>query len=71
VERKGNVDLTPENKHHIDNLSYEGLLQHWRFAAIGDPWFQGETGEYWGTRMRELSATVDHVAVSKRIGWGI
>ena len=33
------------NKRHIDNLTYGQLLSRWRFAPIGDPWFQGETGE--------------------------
>jgi len=64
------MDLTEENKKTIDAMSYEGLLSKWRFAPSGDPWFQGETGEYWGKRMNELRKTSDHVAASKRIGWG-
>lgn len=65
------MDLTPENKTHIDNLSYEGLLNHWRFAPVGDEWFQGETGVYWGERMKELRSADPGGAVdaSKQIGW--
>lgn len=65
------MDLTAERKAIIDKKSYEQLLSHWRFAAIGDPWFQGETGEYWGKRMSELRAkdNATHVAASKKIGW--
>ena len=64
------MNLTEENKKTIDAMSYEGLLSKWRFAPSGDPWFQGETGEYWGKRMNELRAQgVDHVGASKRIGW--
>jgi hypothetical protein len=63
------MDLTPENKTYIDSLSYESLLSHNRFAPVGDKWFQGETGDYWLKRMRELRDTVDHVAISKKIGW--
>jgi len=64
------MDLTPENKEKIDSMSYEQLLSKWRFAPVGDPWFQGETGHYWGKRMAELRAKgADHVAASKRIGW--
>ena len=65
------MDLTPENKKHIDSLGYEALLSRWRFATVGDAWFQGETGDYWGKRMAELrSADPDgHVAASKSIGW--
>lgn len=64
------MNLTPENKAHIDSLSYEQLLSRWRFAPLGDPWFQGETGDYWSKRMKELrEAGTDHVQVSKNIGW--
>ncbi len=64
------MKLTEENKKHIDSLSYEGLLRHWRFAPVGDPWFQGETGEYWSKRMKELrDRGADHIGASKSIGW--
>lgn len=64
------MKLTPERKQYIDSLSYESLLRQWRFTSIGDPWFQGETGEYWGQRMKELREQgADHVGVSKKIGW--
>jgi len=65
------MDLTPENKASIDKMDYEGLLHRWRNAPIGDPWFQGETGEYWGKRMKELREQgANHVQASKNIGWG-
>ena len=48
------MDLTPENKQYIDGLSHYDLLSHWRFAPVGNKWFQGETGEYWQKRMIEL-----------------
>ena len=65
------MDLSEENKKYIDKLSYYGLLERWRNSPAGDPWFQGETGKYWGERMRAMrdSGTVDHVATSKQIGW--
>jgi len=64
------MNLTEENKKHIDSLHYEELLSHWREAPIGDKWFEGETGEYWGKRMAELRKQgVDHTAASKNIGW--
>jgi len=61
--------LTEKNKKHIDSLSYEGLLRHWRFAPAGDPWFEGETGAYWSERMAELAKGADTVGASKRLGW--
>lgn len=66
------MDLTKENKEHIDGLSYEELLHKWRFAPNGDRWFQGETGVYWGKRMAEVRSSIgndEHVRASKNIGW--
>jgi hypothetical protein len=65
------MDLTPENRAHIDSLNYEGLLSHWRFAAAGDPWFQGETGAYWQQRMTEQRAKEPDsgASASTRLGW--
>jgi len=67
------MDLTPENKAHIDAMSQRDLLERWRFAPVGDPWFQGATGKYWGERMSELrqqpGGQARHTAASKAIGW--
>ena len=64
------MDLTQENKKAIDGKSYMQLLECWRFASCGDPWFQGETGKYWGDRMNQLKREgADHVGASKAIGW--
>ncbi|MCI4438027.1 MAG: hypothetical protein JHC33_14570 [Ignisphaera sp.] len=48
------MDLTPELKQKIDNMNIYDLLSKWRFALVGDPIFQGESGEYWSKRMHEL-----------------
>ncbi len=48
------MELTPERKAQIDSLSHYSLLSRWRFADVGDEWFQGETGRYWGERMAKL-----------------
>ena len=67
------MKLTDEKKSEIDAMSYEQLLRGWRFSPCGDPMFEGETGEYWGKRMKELRAQPGgqerHVAASKAIGW--
>jgi hypothetical protein len=64
------VTLTPKRRAYIDSLSYRALLSQWRFAPAGDPWFEGDTGEYWSERMAELrKAGADHVGASKAIGW--
>ena len=67
------MDLTEKNKAYIDGLGYGALLSRWRFAPVGDPWFQGETGAYWGKRMQEVrdepGGQARHVSESKAIGW--
>ena len=64
------MELTDEVKKEIDSKSYEALLSGWRFTEVGHPMFQGESGDYWGKRMKELrEAGVDHVSASKNIGW--
>ena len=66
------MDLTKENKKCIDSLSYEQLLSYWRFAPLGDLWFQGETGDYWGSVMNKKKEELkgyQAVAISKNIGW--
>ena len=63
------MELSNENKTYIDSLDYESLLHRWRKSPAGDPWFQGETGNYWSQRMGFLRENgVDHVGASKRIG---
>lgn len=65
------MKLTEKNKQYIDSLDYETLLAEWRFARVGDPWFQDETGVYWSKRMAELRSNgADHVGASKSIGRG-
>jgi len=66
------LELTGENKKHIDSLSYEQLLSYWRFASSGNPWFQGETGDYWSVVMNKKKEELkgyQAVAISKSIGW--
>jgi len=67
------MELTPKLKSEIDAMSYGQMLSQWRFAPVGDPMFAGESGEYFGRRMKELrnqpSGNATHVAASKAIGW--
>lgn len=57
-------------KQQIDAMTYEEMLRKWRFAPVGDPMLQGETGTYFATRMREIEPSREEkVRVSKKIGW--
>jgi hypothetical protein len=55
----------------IDGATYEQLLQKWRYSAIGDPIFLGETGEYLSKIMFEKRALLSDggVSASKTVGW--
>ena len=62
-----------EMKQWIDNASYRELLSRWRFARSGNPFFQGEVGDYYAKVMRRKRAEVgdtEHTRASKAIGWG-
>lgn len=61
--------MNEQTKRWIDAASYEELLSKWRFASIGDPMFQGDTGDYYAAVMREKRKSADHVQDSKNIGW--
>jgi len=59
-------------KQWIDNASYKQLFEKWRFAPVGDPFFQGEIGSYYSTKMKQRRKEVGndtHVVISKSIGW--
>lgn len=56
----------------IDLATYEQLLDKFRIAPIGSPWFKGEIGEYYSQKLVEKRKEVGNVAAvaaSKLIGW--
>lgn len=63
--------MTAEQKAQIDAMSYEELLEQWRFGPVGDPLFVGEAGAYFSQRMHQLrnepGGQERHVAASKRL----
>lgn len=66
------MQLTEALKNQIDAMSYTTMLHKWRFAPLGDPLFQDESGDYFAARMKEVRAQIsdgEHVAASKAIGW--
>lgn len=61
-----------EMKAWIDKAPYQALLEKWRFAPVGSPWFQGEVGKYFEKIMRKKKEEVKEeaaVRASKNIGW--
>ncbi len=63
------MKLTEKLKKEIDEMDYASMLSQWRFAPVGTPIFQGESGDYFLKVMAEKRKTTDHVKVSKTIGW--
>jgi hypothetical protein len=67
------MKLTDDIKCRIDAMSYDQLLHGWRFAPIGDPMMQDESGDYWAQRIKETRARPGgdeaHVRASKAVGW--
>jgi len=64
------MKLTENIKQQIDKMTYSQLLYKHRFSPIGDPLFEGESGEYFAERMKELRIDDEnHSKVSKEIGW--
>lgn len=63
--------MTPEEKAWIDNANLFSLLSRWRFAAVGDKMFQGETGEYYSKVMfgKRDADNAEWVRASKEVGW--
>lgn len=64
--------MSPEDKALIDGMSTEQLLRRYRFSQIGDPIFQGDTGEYYmqvlfAKRAKDPEAWPK---ISKAVGWG-
>ena len=57
----------------IDGATYEQLLEKWRYAPVGSPYFQGDTGDYYAKIMAEKKKEVgqaEAVSASKYIDSG-
>ena len=59
--------MTPAQKARIDNMSQLELCKHWRFAPVGEPLFQGDTGDYFSKVLKEKGGFTSKI--SKEVGW--
>lgn len=67
-----NINPDADVKQWVDNASYTELLSKWRFAPIGDRFFQNDNGKYYSMVMQQKHNEVGndaHVQASKSIGW--
>ena len=58
--------MTKEQKEAIDSMSQYGLCSKWRFAEVGDPLFQGDTGDYFAKKLKEKGGFTP--SISKSLG---
>ena len=64
--------MNEKTRKYIDGLTLDQLLSKWRFAPIGDPMLQGETGDYFSKVMSEKRKAAGDgawTAASKSVGW--
>ena len=64
--------MTKKIKKQINEMNYESMLRLWRFALLGHPMFQDETGDYYSKVMKQKAndiSNAERVAASKAVGW--
>ena len=70
---RGGIGMTKQQMiDWIDNASYGELLEKWRFAPVGSPWFQGKVGQHYSLTMNKRRAEIsnnEQVSASKNVGW--
>lgn len=54
--------MTDEQKNEIDAMSQFELCQRWLFAPIGDELFQGDAGDYFTKRLKELGGFTPEIS---------
>jgi hypothetical protein len=59
--------MTPEQKKQIDAMTQIQMAKRWRFAVVGDPLLQGDTGDYFAKVFNEKGGMTP--GISKMIGW--
>jgi len=72
ARKKRYSDVDPRIKKWIDEADYESLLRKWRHAVAGDPFFQGEAGDYYAAVMKRRADSLpqgERVRASKAVGW--
>jgi hypothetical protein len=61
-----------EMREWISKASYETLLRKWRYAPVGDSFFQDDIGDFYSKTMeakRAILSTQGRTRISKAIGW--
>lgn len=54
-------------KEQIDAMSQYELCRIWRFARVGNPFLQGEVGDYFAAKLKEKGGFT--AGISKALGW--
>jgi len=56
--------MTDEQKKQIDSMTQYELCQKWRFAPIGDPLLQRDTGDYFSKALKEKGGFTPEISKS-------
>lgn len=59
--------MNKEQKQRIDNMTRSQLCYMWRFAPVGEPLLQGDTGDYFAKVLKDKGGFSPEI--SKDIGW--
>jgi hypothetical protein len=60
--------MTNEQKAKIDAMSQYQLCELWRFAKCPNPLLQGDTGDYFAERLKQMGGFTPEI--SRDLGWG-
>ena len=59
--------MIQKEKDEIDAMPQSEMCSLWRFARVGHPLFQGDTGDYFAKVMKEKGGMTPKI--SKDLGW--
>lgn len=67
------MNINPQIKQSIDEMSVEEMLRRLRYAPAGDPMFLGPAGTYFHQVFQVKRASLppgQYPVISKMVGWG-
>ena len=66
-QRTPGGNMTREQQDTINAMTQYELCALWRYAVAGHPLLQGDTGDYFAQRLKEMGGFT--AAISKELGW--
>jgi hypothetical protein len=63
----GEIIVTANQKEQIDKMTQFEMAYMWRFAKLGEPLLQGDTGDYFVEVFKEKGGMTPEI--SRLLGW--